>query len=72
MFCIPFILSFLSKIPDTKPSLLFVCFLFIYFFMAGLAVSQGQLDRAKQSTKSAVLMNLESRVCSHLLVFLFG
>jgi len=29
-----------------------------------MAVSQVQLDRAKESTKSAVLMNLESRVCS--------
>ncbi|RZB99554.1 Mitochondrial-processing peptidase subunit alpha [Glycine soja] len=27
-------------------------------------VTQVQLDRAKVSTKSAVLMNLESRVCS--------
>ena len=27
------------------------------------AVDQGQLDRAKQATKSAILMNLESRVC---------
>lgn len=27
-----------------------------------LAVDQVQLDRAKQSTKSAILMNLESRV----------
>ncbi|KAI9191069.1 hypothetical protein LWI28_003109 [Acer negundo] len=26
-------------------------------------VDQVQLDRAKQSTKSAILMNLESRVC---------
>lgn len=30
-----------------------------------LAVDQKQLDRAKASTKSAVLMNLESRVCPH-------
>ena len=27
------------------------------------AVDQLQLDRAKKSTKSAILMNLESRVC---------
>ena len=38
------------------------------FFL--LAVDQRQLDRAKESTKSAVLMNLESRVCFYLL-FIF-
>lgn len=32
-------------------------------FMVFFAVGQKQLDRAKQSTKSAILMNLESRVC---------
>lgn len=35
---------------------------FFFFF----AVDQVQLDRAKESTKSAVLMNLESRVLSLL------
>ncbi|KAL8489694.1 hypothetical protein ACS0TY_025548 [Phlomoides rotata] len=32
-------------------------------------VDQVQLDRAKQSTKSAILMNLESRVCKFALFF---
>jgi hypothetical protein len=53
-----------------------VCFLFdildiykdhahIYFPHGCIfcVVTQEQLDRAKQATKSAVLMNLESRVC---------
>lgn len=34
------------------------------------AVDQIQLDRAKQATKSAILMNLESRVCIVLYDFL--
>ena len=32
-------------------------------FMVFFAVEQKELDYAKQSTKSAILMNLESRVC---------
>jgi len=36
----------------------------IKYRLPAMAVSQVQLDRAKVSTKSAVLMNLESRVCS--------
>lgn len=35
---------------------------FFLFFYTCVAVSEVQLKRAKESTKSAVLMNLESRV----------
>lgn len=37
--------------------------------LLAMTVTQVQLDRAKKSTKSAVLMNLESRVCSALSLF---
>ena len=38
---------------------------FLFCFFLPLIVSQEQLDRAKEATKSAILMNLESRVhCS--------
>lgn len=39
--------------------------------LLAMTVSQVQLDRAKKSTKSAVLMNLESRVRSHFLYLIF-
>lgn len=54
-------------------------FLFAKFLFSMSAVTDVQLKRAKESTKAAVLMNLESRVCSlslshthtqNLLVFL--
>lgn len=40
---------------------IWVGFLLIFGFLS--AVDEAQLDRAKQATKSAILMNLESRVC---------
>lgn len=36
---------------------------FTFLGLLSFLVSQEQLDRAKEATKSAVLMNLESRVC---------
>lgn len=39
-------------------------FLFAKFLFSMSAVTDVQLKRAKESTKAAVLMNLESRVCS--------
>jgi len=54
LICLPCFLS-----PFVNPD---ICQ--IKYGLPTMAVSQVQLDRAKESTKSAVLMNLESRVCS--------
>lgn len=40
------------------------------FFPPFVTVDEVQLDRAKQSTKSAILVNVESRVCNHFIAFL--
>ena len=57
----------------------FIIFYFLFFIISlfntpcsllVVSVSQVQLNRAKESTKSAVLMNLESRVLSLSFFFL--
>lgn len=53
----PTICSFFLDNPILLGILLLTCLSLFH------AVDQVQLDRAKKSTKSAILMNLESRVC---------
>lgn len=55
-------MCYLSVIPDTESSILSL--IFHLSFSAYVAVTELQLNRAKEATKSAVLMNLESRVLS--------